>query len=153
MTDDSTNPYCSPAISAAAVSAESAEKRLRFRLVVAIYLVFSGANATLVLWPHLESLIRLISHVALASLTTYWCVLDSRLRRKPIVSSLHWIIFFFWPIAVPMYLIGTRKLRGLGLALVHVAGLLVTAFVTASVAYHVAGFLAYGAAWLDMIRS
>lgn len=149
MIDNSTNPYRSPVPSAASVgTASSVDSRQRFRLVVAMYLLTAATSVLCVLRPEQQPLIRLLFHVSLASITTYWCVIDSRMRRSPIVRSLHWLIFFTWLIAVPIYLIGSRRLRGLGLVLLHAIGL----FVASLLAYHAAGFLAYGQAWLDVLR-
>ena len=82
--------------------------------------------------------------LAMCSVVTWWCVVDSRMRGSPIVQSLHWIIFFTWPLAAPVYLIWSRKLRGLGWCLLHAIGL----YGSCVLAYHLTGYLAYGDAWL-----
>ena len=111
-----------------------------------MYLVVAGGNVIVVLWPD-AGRVHLALHVAMASLVTYWCVVDSRMRRSPIVTSLHWVIFFTWPIAVLIYLIWSRRFRGVGLALAHGIGL----FAVALGAYHVIGYLSYGSQWLDEV--
>jgi len=92
MTDRTDNPYRSPASNAAACnSAGSWEKRERLVLVMAMYLVAAGGNVIGVLRPE-AVLVRLMLPVAMCSIMTYWCVIDSRMRGSPIVHSLHWIM-------------------------------------------------------------
>jgi hypothetical protein len=68
---------------------------------------------------------------------TYWCVLDARKLGRPIVQSLHWIIFLTWPVAVPTYLVFSRRLRGLGIALVHGICLSIACGLAAQLTVHV----------------
>lgn len=141
------NPYRSPASNAVAGgSAKSLEKRLRFVLVVAMYLVSAVTNVTAVLRPE-GLLVHLLFPLAVCSIMTYWCVIDARMLGSPIVRSLHWIIFFTWPVAVPIYLIWSRGLRGLGLALVHAVGLLAVSVA----AYLATGYLRYGQEWFNVL--
>ena len=109
-----------------------------------MYAVTAGGNVVVVLRPE-AGVIRLLLHVAMCSIATYWCVVDSRMRGSPIVHSLHWIIFFTWPIAVPIYLVQSRGLRGLWLAVIHGIGLYAACLVT----YHLTGYLVYGAEWME----
>ena len=147
MTDRTDNPYRSPASNAAAGSAAGRlERRHRFVLVLAMYLLAAGGNMIVVLRPE-ELLVRLLLPVAMCSIMTYWCVVDSRMRGSPIVHSLHWIIFFTWPIAVPIYLIRSRGLRGLGLALLHTIGL----YAATMAAYLLTGYVRYGEEWFHAL--
>lgn len=148
MANNTKNPYRSPASNATSDSlATSSESSLRLVLVVAMYLVTAVGNVIAVLRPE-GVLIRLMLSLALCSIVAYWCVVDSRLRGFPIVHSLHWIIFFTWPIAVPIYLIWSRRLRGLGLAFVHGIGLYAACLAT----YHLTGYIAYGAEWFQCVQ-
>ncbi len=148
MTDDTKSPYRSPvSIATAGCSASAWEKRERFALVLAMYLISVVGSVIGVFRPE-ESVIGVVPQVAICSIMTYWWVVDSRVRGFPIVQSLHWIILFTWPIAVPIYLIWSRKLRGLGLVFVHAIGL----FAVGLAAYHLTGYLAYGEAWSDAFR-
>jgi hypothetical protein len=149
MADESKNPYRSPAaVAPVGTWAGSAETRQqRAVLVVAIYLVIAVGNVVAILRPE-AALIRLALHVAMASIATMWCVVDSRIRGFPLVNSSHWVIFFTWPIAVPIYLIYSRRLYGLGLVILHGIGLTAAAMGT----YHLTALLVYGPAWLGAIE-
>lgn len=65
-----------------------------------------------------------------------FCIVDYRMRGSSLVRSYHWLIFFTWPFALPVYLLCSR---GIGKGLVAIAAVLAGAFVAS-----VAG---YGIAW------
>ena len=75
-----------------------------FPLNVAVYWVFSWLVATL---------------------ASMWVVFDASHRGKPLVSIVQLIVLFSWPIAVPVYLITSRGIRGLGWTVLNVTGLIV----------------------------
>lgn len=52
---------------------------------------------------------ELIFSVLLAFLMTYFCVLDAKERESRLPWSIYWLIYIFWPIAVPIYLFVSRK--------------------------------------------
>jgi len=93
-------------------------------MVLCLYLLFAASGATQAS-PLRSSIAALLIHVMIACAATYWCVVDSRIMGRPIVQSIHWIMFFTWPISAPIYLIYSRGLRGLGFAMLHAIGLLV----------------------------
>ena len=150
MTDETRNPYRPPASQSAPArnSAKAWEIRQRFVLVAALYLVIAVGYVVAVLRPEAVSVIRLVVSAAVATMAAYWCVVDSRVRGSPIVQSLHWIIFFTWPIAVPIYLVWSRRWWGLGLALAHGIGI----YAVCLAAYHLTGYLVYGAQWSAMFH-
>lgn len=45
------------------------------------------------------------------------CLADSRVMQKRVTHAFAWLTFFLWPILVPGYLIWSRGLRGMWLAL------------------------------------
>ena len=61
----------------------------------------------------------------MASMAAMWVVFDARHRGKPLVSVVQFLVFIFWPIAVPVYLIATRGVRGFGWSLLNFFGLVV----------------------------
>ena len=148
MTDLIQNPYRSPASNTAAAGSAASvlEKRQRLVLVLAMYLLAAGGSVIAILRP--EGATRLLLSIAMCSIMTYWCVVDSRIRGVPIVRSLHWIIFFTWPLAVPIYLTWSRGLRGFGWALLHALGL----YAASIAAYLTTGYVCYGQAWFDALR-
>ncbi len=53
-------------------------------------------------------------------LATSACVADAELLGRPLALSIQGFMFFTWPIAVPIYLIWSRRLLGLAIVLAHV---------------------------------
>lgn len=56
--------------------------------------------------------------VATASAAVMWCVVDSMRRASYWDRSAQWSTFFFWPIAVPVYLYKSRGKPGIWIGLV-----------------------------------
>ena len=121
-----------------------AQVRTRRRVVlVYLYLLF-------VLWPvyrvltygqiQTEGGLRLANcaFVALAlggQLGFMWfCTLDARLVGKVLPQLARIGVFFGWPLAVPIYLIWARRLKGLGLLLLHGFLMLVVSVASALIA-------------------
>jgi len=90
-------------------------------LLVGIYACAAFWGAVQVLSSN--TLVILLGSVLFALLVTGWCVVDARKLGKPMLPVVQMIMFFTWPIAVPIYLIWTRGFRGLGYTLLHAAGL------------------------------
>ena len=119
--------------------------RLRRTIAVCLYVLTAAWGAARALRPD-NAYLWLLFSAAIASAMTGWCVVDSRILGRPIVRSLQWIIFFTWPIAVPLYLIWSRRFRGFAMAFLHALGLCAL-----SIAFFIAaGYLAYGADWLHV---
>ncbi len=129
------NPYESP-------RAQSDVNRVggrdvRVILVVCVYLLFA-LNGMVQATRPVSAGLGLLIWALTATMTSYWCVLDARRLNCPIVQSLHWIMFCAWSVAVPLYLVYSRRLRGLGIAIVHAVGLLIVLDLAFVFARHVA---------------
>lgn len=59
----------------------------------------------------------------LASVAVQWAVLDAKERNEPILYSVQFIMLISWPVAMPIYLIYSRGLKGLGWCTVNIIGL------------------------------
>ena len=55
----------------------------------------------------------LLFSLAWGLLVTWACVLDSRLRGKPLPWTVYWLFFGFWYVAFPIYYLRARGWRGL----------------------------------------
>jgi hypothetical protein len=122
----------------------TADERLRRILGFSLYLLAALWGLLPVLYS--QYLVLYLPFAAIISFTmTYWCIVDGRIVGHPILNSFYWLIFFFWPIAVPIQLFRSRGLRGLGFALLHFAGIYGVCFIV----FHVAGYSAYGSAWFS----
>jgi len=74
------------------------------------------------------------------------CVLDARSLGKPMSGAAQLMLFFTWPVAVPVYLVWSRGWRrGTLRALLFVAALLVLGFGS----YCVTGYALWGAAFFE----
>jgi hypothetical protein len=58
-----------------------------------------------------------------ASSATTWVYFDARYRRQPLPHIVLFIHFLIWPVALPLYLLSTRRIQGLGWAALHCVGL------------------------------
>ena len=109
---------------------------------VSLYLAVTAWGAVSAVWPD-NALVYMLFWAVVSCTITTWCVVDSRILGCPILHSFHWLIFFTYPIAVPIYLVWSRRLRGLGIAVLHAVGLTVCS----AAAFNAAGYALYGAQW------
>ena len=137
------NPYQSPPMADANATAIAPSVRgqvkLRGIILLSFYLVVA-ANGAMQAFPSRGHGLGILLAVMAASLATYGCIVDSRIIGRPIVQSVHWIMFFTWPLAVPIYLIYSRGLRGVVLLILHGIGLIIVSNVT----FYLTWYLAYG---------
>ena len=143
------NPYESPRTQPYGSPSNLRISRLDRRtvLVTCLYLLVIISGVAQVTRPD-NGALRLLLWALPAWSATYWCVIDSRAIGHPIVQSLHWIIFLTWPIAVPAYLVFSRRLRGLGIAVLHAVGL----YIVFAMASLLAGYFTYGEPWLRRLH-
>lgn len=92
--------------------------RLRRLMVVCIYVLAAVWGLFSALRPD-DGRLHLLLSAAIACAMTGWCVVDSRIRRRPVIRTFYFLIFITWPLAVPIYLIWSRKLRGLIRICIH----------------------------------
>ncbi len=75
---------------------------------------------------------------------TFWARFDALGRSKPIAPILQMLYFLVWPIGAMVYLISRSGWRGLGIAMRHGVGLLVTLAISFYLTFfglHFAGLL------------
>jgi len=70
-----------------------------------------------------------IVSLLMASTAAMWVVFDARYRGKPLVRIVQLIVMGLWPIAVPIYLIATRGVRGLAWTILNLVGLVLANFI------------------------
>lgn len=78
-----------------------------------------------------------------ASLITFWASIDAKLRGQPMLHIVQALFLFTWPLAALVYLVATRRWRGLGLWALNAFGL----FATMCVFFYPTLFLAYWIGW------
>ena len=108
-------------------------KKRRLLYLISLYLlaVLFGIRATAL--PPRTYFSDLLLQFEFALVVTQLCVIDARLLRRPLVHAAQWVMFVFWPFVMPVYVLWSRRLRGLLLLLVH-AILLYVAYYAGAVA-------------------
>src|SRR5688572_33342929 len=70
----------------------------------------------------------------LATAATMWCVVDALIRNEYLHRSYQFLMFFLWPVAVPVYWFHSRsRLRAIALTLANAVALFVLPFAGAEV--------------------
>ncbi len=66
-----------------------------------------------------------IVSLLMASTAAMWVAFDARHRGAPLINIVQLMVMGLWPIAVPIYLIATRGVRGLGWTILNFVGLVI----------------------------
>lgn len=100
-------------------------------LVLSGFLLFvlTGVRGSMLEEP---GLVDVFLGIVLAVIAVKFCIVDYRMRDRTLVRSYHWLIFFTWPLALPVYLLCSR---GLGKGIVAILLGLAGVFVASMVAY------------------
>jgi hypothetical protein len=116
-------------------------RQVRASLVAAVYVLGGlwGLHAAL---TRDSASVQLGLSILFASTVALCCIADAKVVGKPMLISFQWLMFFTWPVSVPAYLVWTRRLRGLGLAVLHALLLAILSYAT----FLAACCLAYGPA-------
>jgi hypothetical protein len=78
-----------------------------------------------------RTIVPLLFVFIVATLAATWCTRDARRRNRPLLPIVEHLMFLFWYVAAPAYLLITRKWIGLLLLVGHLVLLMLTLFVTA----------------------
>lgn len=78
--------------------------------------------------------------LSLASTATSWAVIDARYAGRPMPHIVQHLFFMTCDISLPVYLIGSRGVRGLGWLLLHGIGLMVVS----CICFYATVLLVYG---------
>ena len=78
---------------------------------------------------------RVLAALTFASATTLWCSLDARMHGKSFLHSFGWQLMWTWPVGMAVYLVWTRRWRGLLTYLLLGAACLGAAGVGAGIAF------------------
>ena len=91
-------------------------KALRIPLLITIFALYGLLGIRMALTSRTEGVNLLL---ALGTQTAFplLCRADARAIGKPVTHAFLWVTFFLWPLLVPGYLIWSRGLKGLALAL------------------------------------
>ena len=117
-------------------------RRCRSLVIICIYLLFGLHAVRRAMFEDMRPADIAVT-LALQIILTTFCIVDSKCRGKPLLHSFYWIIFFSWPVSVPIYWVWTRGLKGIVTGMLFVISLVVM-YVVAFVA---TGFLAGAEPW------
>ncbi|MGQ0636786.1 MAG: hypothetical protein ACT4QC_19415 [Planctomycetaceae bacterium] len=93
-------------------------KSVRLGLIAAAYLGFATICAHALLTSQ-RSRIDIFLALVVATFVSLACVADARILRRPLACPVRAALFFFWPIALPVYLLWSRGWWGLAIVLIH----------------------------------
>ena len=79
-------------------------------IVVALYFLAAFWGFVQVLSTN--ALVYVLCSLLFATLATSWCVHDAWRRDRPMLPIVQVVIFFTWPVAVPIFLILSRRAGG-----------------------------------------
>jgi hypothetical protein len=71
--------------------------------------------------------VRVFAALTMAAAATMWCIVDASSRGDYYPHSFRWLTMIVWPVAVPVYLVRTRKRRGILLAVAGLVAVLLLA--------------------------
>lgn len=74
----------------------------------------------------------ILAVLLLSSSIANWAVWDAQLRDKRLLRLQQEAMFFFAPFAILIYLIATRRWRGVGLSTLHVLGYMTVSTISAA---------------------
>jgi hypothetical protein len=111
------------------VSISIKRAKLLYGILVLFLLVLTSARQTV--FQQLLPADYLIFFVLAAAIVLF-CVADARSLNKNIYHSFRWIMFFTWPVSVPIYFVWARGLKGLLYTLLY-AFIICTVFYGTSV--------------------
>lgn len=117
--------------------------RLRNFIVIFIYFLFALWSVRTALFEGVQPVDIAIS-LALSAAMVKFCIVDSICRGGLLLNSFHWIIFFTWPVSVPIYLLWTRGIKGVLWAVLNIVMLIVVY----SVVFVMTSYLVWGDSWL-----
>ena len=112
-------------------------RTLRNITVVAVYLIMIPVGSRAVIYAQPNRVDYVISLI-IGILVTQFCILDAKILGKNLARSFYWLIFFTWPLAVPLYLMWSRGWKGLLWAFVHAFGLIVVIGISSAVTESIA---------------
>lgn len=111
---------------------------------LALLLALASARTAVVAAGPIDLLLRL----AITCGVVWVCMADARLLGKPLPALIPMVMFFTWPLSIPVYLIWSRGWRRGGVRSVAYAIVLVLLL---GVPHAIAGYLVHGAAFFETV--
>jgi hypothetical protein len=109
---------------------DRSQQTLRMVLLGTVYCL-AALWGIRVIVPSTVPVIEVIFALTIATVITLLCVADSKVLGKPLIHSVREIMFLTWPLAVPIYVVWSRRFWGLLILSLHVFLLFVTYYLAA----------------------
>ena len=103
-----------------------------------IFFLFATYGVRAGIYGDVETGIDLLLGMAIAFSVVIACIVDARLLGQKMHNLVGFVMLFTWPVSVPIYLIWTRKLKGLFISLGLAVGLFVTYYLSALASWYLA---------------
>ena len=113
----------------------------RSRYVLALYLTVAAWGVRNALLPQGRHLSDIVLTLVAAVLSILLIHTDARLRGKPLPATTKWQLLLVWPVALPVYAVATRRLRGAWVAAKHLLLAYLVFVAVAALAWFVASRL------------
>jgi len=99
------------------------QRRYRTFLIVLVYLIV--AIYSVGLSSSFEVNQRdFLYWVIIAFVFTQICIVDGKISGKPLLPNTYWLVLIFYPVAVPVLIIRTHGIKGAGILIIHLLGLI-----------------------------
>ena len=106
------------------VATKQVFERYRWAALAMVYLL-CAFDAWLPPLPA-ASLSRILDALLYGAVLAFWCGLDAKLRGRRYLRTYELATVFTWPGAMLIYLVWTRRLRGVGWYLLNALGMMLT---------------------------
>ena len=81
-------------------------------------------------------LVDVLLGIGIAAIVVKFCIVDYRMRDRTLVRSYHWLIFFMWPLGLPVYLLCSRGIwKGIVAILLVLAGVCIASVMGYGIGY------------------
>jgi hypothetical protein len=120
------------------VSETQPKSNLRWLLVAQLYIASLLWGIVQVFTQHAG--LYFLFAIIMATASALWTVSDARSRGRPVLHIVQLFLFLFWPIAIPIYLVLSRGIRGFGWSLLHAVGLMAALYL----GFYITVFSVYG---------
>ena len=109
------------------------QRRYRTFLIVLVYLIVLIYSIGLSSSFEVNQRDFLYS-VVMAFVLTQICIIDGKISGKPLLPNTYWLVLILYPVAVPVLIIRAHGIKGAGILIVHLLGLIFVSVVTLLIA-------------------
>jgi hypothetical protein len=105
------------------------QRRYRTFLIVLVYLIVAIYGVGLSSSFEVNQRDYLYS-IIIAFVLTQICIVDGKIAGKPLLPNTYWLVLIFFPVAVPVLIIRAHGIKGAGVFIIHLLGLIFVLVVT-----------------------